>query len=342
MSIHDRLTEAYRQSASRIGPGQAANPDARVLAEFEKYAAGKRGIRPKIRWKPQLLQLAVVAVLIGVLSGFAHYVSVRIHDERVSIRYEEGIHQAMDASLQAEVQSLMQQVRSQLAESESAVIYSPSIGQLFPELVKMPLISVSKPAVTSDWTLWRKMLAQEAPFAELPDLSGSGLSFDGGERERLMVLSEEDRSLLPELQREAKERADEGKLPAAWRIRPVNSAGGESAPELSLQYTSIFRDAARNQVEIGVRRVSERADVLLSVGRSASRESTNLDGAEAVYVKNEHYIGADSVTGQYQMVQWLSTQPDSTLVYSVGSESLAVTKDELVRIARQMISGLNP
>jgi hypothetical protein len=43
-----------------------------------------------------------------------------------------------------------------------------------------------------------------------------------------------------------------------------------------------------------------------------------------------------SETNQYQTIQWLETHDNVTIIYSLGSESIGVTKEQLLAIAASM------
>ncbi len=69
----------------------------------------------------------------------------------------------------------------------------------------------------------------------------------------------------------------------------------------------------------------------------AQQEKIRLsDGREALYSLNDQFLYSD--TNRYANLSWIDTQEEASVLYTVGSSSEAVTKEQLLAIAESAIS----
>jgi hypothetical protein len=64
------------------------------------------------------------------------------------------------------------------------------------------------------------------------------------------------------------------------------------------------------------------------------QEMVALNGQEALFVDNAHFPYSD--TQRNANLSWIDTQPDATILYTVGSMSDSVTKEQLISIGESM------
>ncbi|MBD3920593.1 hypothetical protein H8B09_17650 [Paenibacillus sp. PR3] len=340
MSIPEQLKQAYEQQAESINP--QLEPDSKLLSRFARHAAkqGRRRASTIVQlrthaWttRPLFMKIAIGLTVLALVSGFADYIWVRISDDRVNIQYSEGINRALDASMLSEFRSELQQVQNQLDVGEAALVYSSSMGKLIPGMASMPFIIVSNPHVIADIAAWRNVLKQEVGDYKLPSeqLPDNRLTFIGGKREGVSGpdMTSTDMTLLEELKTDAK------KAPAgssanrfAWRVRPTQEEGGP----LIRSYTAMYTDAQHHPIDVSLQLAKEQVHMRLIA--SGAEQSVEVNGSKGVYLRTEPFIFSE--TNQYQTIQWLETHDDVTIIYSVGSASAEVSKEQLLAIAASM------
>ncbi|GMK40340.1 hypothetical protein PCCS19_33960 [Paenibacillus sp. CCS19] len=331
MSIPERLKQAYEQQAESMNP--QLEPDSKLLAQFAHHSARqqRRTIVQSRRhtWtRPLFMKIAIGLTVLALVSGFADYMWIRIGDDRVNIQYSEGIDRALDASMLSELHSELEQVRGQLAAGEAALVYSPNIGKLIPEMSEMPYITVSNPIMIQGHDAWKNVLEQEVgtgyklPPEQSPD---TRLTFAGGKREGVYGpdLTSSDMTMLQEMKKQAS-----GTSRLAWRIRPAKQ---ESDP-LIRSYTAFYTDGHGNRIDVSLQLAMEQVEMRLIA--SGAEQSVEVNGGKGVYLRSEPFILSE--TNQYQTIQWLETHDDVTIIYNVGSASAAVTKEQLLAIAASM------
>lgn len=340
MSIPEQLKQAYKQQAESMNP--QIEPDSKLLAQFAHQAAkqGRRRTSTIVQsrrhtWtRPLFMKIAIGLTILALVSGFADYIWVRISDDRVNIQYGGGINRALDASMLSVLRSELQQVRGQLAPGEAALVYSLSMGKLIPEMASMPFIAVSNPIMVKELDAWKIILKQEVgDYSRLPSEQSmdNPLTFIGGKREGISGpdMTSTDMKLLQELKADA-EKAPTGSSANrfAWRIRPAQ----EEAGPLLRSYTTMYSDARHHQIDIGLQLATEQVQMRLIA--SGAEQSVEVNGSKGVYLRTEPFIFSE--TNQYQTIQWLETHDNVTIIYSVGSPSAEVTKEQLLAIAASM------
>lgn len=357
MSIPEQLKQAYEQQAVTLNP--STEPDDKLLDQFVRLTAHQQRRRfrqQRIRastvsswqraWKrPLFLKLAIGFTVLALVSGFADYIWIRIGDGRVNIQYSEGIHRAMDASMLSSLHAELQQVRSKLAPGESAVVYSSKFSKLVPEMTDIPLISVSNPIMIDELDAWKSILDQEVGKGyklPQPQMLDFPLIFVGGKRGGVYGpdMTSSDVKLLQELKAEAETSAqarasEQSKTTSgrpvdqfAWRVR--NEQQAADSPIRS--YTARYNDAQHNVIDVTLQLVKEQVEMRLIA--SGAEQTVEVNGSKGVYLRSEPFIFSE--TNQYQTIQWLETQDNVTIIYSVGSESIGVTKQQLLAVAASM------
>ena len=94
----------------------------------------------------------------------------------------------------------------------------------------------------------------------------------------------------------------------------------------------MYSDEQHHLIDVSLQLETEQVQMRLLV--SGAEQSVKVNGGEGVYLRTEPNIFSE--TNQYQMIQWLETFDDVTIIYSVGSASAEVSKEQLLAIAASM------
>ncbi|QMV42762.1 hypothetical protein [Cohnella cholangitidis] len=322
MRIEQQLTEAYHAAA--LDMTSPAELDERIKNTHEKQTGRKR----KTTSSKRTLQIVFIGLLALMIMGFTARYFITLGDDRFRMEIEVNAGQTeYNESLAGQVRAQLEQVKAQLKVGEKALVYSPEIAAITPEPPSggegLPYVEyVSNPVVYENYAGWQAKLSERLPEFRLPAEETNGLKFKGGEEELPFGGTIFETDVARELQSEVN---DEGK-DIAWRkIVRENSAWPA--------YTTIYNDAERNEIKVSMQIIAQRTKM---VGLAqAVNEKVDLNGTEALYTLNNRFLYSD--TNQFQMLSWIETLQDVTVVYSVGSSSESVTKERLIAIGEGLV-----
>jgi len=314
---NNQLTEQYQAKAKQIHP--APGHEENIHALYESNRMRRRRSKPL---KPVAVKVLLALVVVVVFSGFNRYIWLQISDHRMSLQYSQTNTGVNDVELSTAIHRELQQVESSLKVGESAIVYLPELAKLN-AMDKKGLVVVSNPPVITDFSLWKTILAKNTPEFKLPTEPSIGLDFVEGKEESPFggVISLELLELLPELTRESKEKG--GKM--AWR--KVIDKNQQHV------YTTLYRNERQDVIYVSMQLIDQKTDIRIDTVHMDSDE-VNVNGAKAHYLQTQPFFFADS--NRVQEIQWLETFEQYTLMYSVGSDSSTLTKEELLHAAREL------
>jgi len=320
MRIEERLTEAYREAAGRVTIPNGI--DARVGRRIGASRSGGRrtgGRRGRTKW------LVLASLLALLVMGFTAQYFVKIGDGRLSLELSVTDRIRFDPVTAAAVRDQLREVKSRLAVGEKALVYSKEIRSFLPEPWDKEMHYaeyVSNPVLHTDAGEWRARLASYVPGLLLPDEKENGLAFVNGTDEFAYggVVLETD--VVKRLNAKVEEEGETLAWEKIVRDEPLFPA-----------YTTLYEDPAGNEIKVTMQVVAEKSKY---VGLSkADQEKLVLKGREAVFSVNDSHYFSD--TNRYASLSWIDSQPDASVLYTVGSSSPSVDKEELVSIAETML-----
>jgi hypothetical protein len=319
MRIEEKMNDAYSKAALTLTtPGSL---DARVRENYRRELARFRGAPRAPRRKAFLLVAAGVLAL--VITGFGVQYFSKIGDERFSVEMTQIDAVSYNAETAEVVREQLQQVKDQLQIGEKALVYSSEIKKM-----TLPKLSgdyyyaeyVSNPRIDLDISSWESKLADKVPQYKLPETGSNALSFVGGKEEMQFggVVVEND------VAKELHSEVESGKQ-LAWQKIVRES---EAFPA----YTTVYTDANGAEIYVTMQVMPEKSKM---VGMTPGiQEMVALNGQEALFVDNAHFPYSD--TQRNANLSWIDTQPDATILYTVGSMSDSVTKEQLISIGESM------
>ncbi len=317
MSISDRLREQYREKAAELQPPEN---QPRIYGElFEKARAKETGFLLRRR----LLVVALAVLSLAVIAGFTRYAWVHFGDNRVRVEYRQTVSQALDRALSSQIHERLAAIEDQLGAGESAVVYVPELPDIFPEMKGIELISVAKPAAITDSRAWENAVAgREEKMKRLPE-GFRGFHFENGRLGGRYggEVSPESLKLLPELREESAARGGE----TVWRKQAA------STEETVSVLTAIYRNDDGEEAYVSVQRFERKAKLKFVMAVTGAEE-IDVNGMTVRYSLAEPFFFSGS--NRSQQLQWVETLEDRSLLYTVGSASSVLTKNELVEVMK--------
>ena len=321
MSIERQLRQAFRKHADTISPPPAV--DAAISAAYLRHRVEKSEVK-RMKMRKRLSRAAVAALVIAVLSGFAYAGSKLLFEQEkghVGLKYRAVEQFTIPKETAERIRFQLNAVKEQLEPGEKAVVYLKDMKIVEP-LGLDPVLGVDKPEPVASLEAWQAMLTDTGAVAELPSelLNGTyhfaegfvGYPFLG-------ALGLSAMELVPELAAESEATGQA----AVWR---------EYVPDdLPVTgYTTVYRNG-EHTIYFTVDPIAEPLRFEAMMSGDAALEQVQVDGAEAAYTRNENSLFADS--GVYQEITWLEEREGRTVIHSVGTDSDAVSKEQLLEAA---------
>ncbi|WP_168121259.1 hypothetical protein [Paenibacillus sp. HB172176] len=314
----DQLAEQYKSKAMEIQPPATHEEVIRRLYEADQ----RRRNHGAQQLRPVLLKIVLILGVLTIISGFTSYIWYHYGDNRVRFQYTKPHHSRYDEVLSSQIYNDLKDVKAKLEVGESAVVYLPEMAKLFNK--KDMLTVVSNPTVVTQLKKWETVLAQNVKEYKLPSSGSNDLKFVGGQEELPFggFVSEESFRFLPELKRESE--TAEGKV--VWKKQV-----GKKVEDV---FTTIYHNERQDEIYVSMQLIKQKTDFKMILG-DIERETINVNRAEVYYFKIKPYFLSES--NMVQDIQWIETYADYTLVYSVGSKSPTLSKEELLVIVNEML-----
>ncbi len=321
MRIEKEVAEAYKSTALKIV--SPVDIDARIKQTYEKKIQKEREKR-MIKPRKRVFQVVFIAIFVLLITGFTAQYFIKLGDDRLSMELSITNDRPYDEATASVVRGQIQQVRDQLKVGEKALVYSPEIETIKPPVKDLFYAEyVSNPYVFRDYGAWQAKLSKQVPGYKLPAQGASGLTFVGGEEEFPFGGAVFESEVVGELHSEVD---DQGKELAWKKIHRSN----EKFPA----FTSIYKDDHQVEIKVSMQIVNQKTRY---VGQGPSvAEKVTLNGKEALYTFNDKFLYSD--TNQYQSLDWVETQQDFSIVYSIGSSAESMTKEKLISIGENLVA----
>ncbi|ANY76149.1 hypothetical protein BBD41_28220 [Paenibacillus ihbetae] len=325
MSIEQQLKDEFQHNAKNVVCPPSI--DMRVMSAYKEQVKEKKGDQPmerRRRWPKAVM----VILMIAVVSGFAYagrtllFEDTRGNMTMSAITLEEL---KLSKSQLERISQARNEVKAQLNPGESAVVYLTDLGNVR----SLPFIPVSQPDVNEDLDAWRKAL-KERHFDRMPPDSILGTYRFAGGMElspfgTYMGSETDSAALLEELKAEIEETGQD----YIWRKTPAPA----SLPLLT--YTTVYRNADHATLYLIMENAPDsRVKIQLLAPPSAEHEELDLNGHAAHYFKNDSYVYTDSHF--YQEISWMIEQGGKSVIYRLGSDSPAMSKEQLVEAAKNL------
>ncbi|WP_372632073.1 hypothetical protein [Cohnella sp.] len=323
MRIEENMKVAYREAAAKLAVPTLADRKAKAAIDRMLEARPRRSSILRRR----STQWAIAGSLALLIMGFTTQYFVKIGDDRFSLEMTVNDQIRFDERTADIVRDQLQTVRSQLAVGEKALVYSQEIESLLPDYRSKGLFYAeyaSNPYLFKDYGEWKERLARLVPELALPDAEKNRLVFVDGKDEAAYGGSVFEAETVKRLQAEVTE---QGKALAWEKI--------EREEERLPAYTTSYRDAGGHELAFSVQLSGEKIK-LVGLTQAQQEKIRLSDGREALYSLNDKFLYADS--NRYASLSWIDTQEEASVLYTVGSSSDAVTKEQLIAVAESALS----
>jgi hypothetical protein len=329
MSIENRLAHELKRQGESIHCPVIVRIQVEQL--FDQRFSNKRSYdtRSSVKSRRRYSQALLVTLSILLFSGIAYASTLLYQMNAGNFSFSVSSNAQMNINSQEAqlIQEQMNQVRQQLAVGESALIYMPLLSQH-----KLPpLIKVTQPQAYTDLAEWRNQLDRGLSSSKLPDKLPEGFAFAEGRMELPVggISPNELHDNLETLKKKAN-----GSI--AWH--KITSSGSE--PQALAEWkipNLVYRNAKGEHIEIYYQLIpnSEKEKAIhVETQQMDQVDKMNLNGIDAYYSENKHSFL--SPTCQSKALTWMGQENGRIVMYSVVSESVDVTKQDLVYMAEHM------
>jgi len=324
MSIEQELTKAYKQSATELK--RPVELDARIEQLFQKQRFRKQSKLHAVK-KSWTLRIIVAGLLLTSM-GFSTPYIFHFKDEIIDYMLHNGQLGTYDAMLAQQMRETLEQVKQTLPTNGKGIFYSKKLKSLLPKTKPIPFTIVTNPYIWKVEKDWEMQLTEASVELDLPDSLSETLTFIGGQKEQPFGgwLSSADMGSLNEL----KKRVKSEKLEETWFPWPHSSKTNEEQPIFTTTYESESTDIIHITMEV----FTEKSNLQMQ-SNITDQEQILIGEQPATYAHVEPFLFSD--TNQYQSVFWLDSLADETILYTIGSPNVDMTKSELSSIAEQFI-----
>ncbi|WP_339209405.1 hypothetical protein MHH56_16420 [Paenibacillus sp. FSL K6-3182] len=324
MSIEQELTQAYKQSATRIKRPEELDARIEQLYRTQSFQKQTKLHAVKKSWTLRI----IVAGLLLTSMGFSTPYIFHFKDEIIDYMLHNGQLGTYDTMLAQQMRKSLEEVKQTLPTEGKAIFYSQKLKSLLPKTGSIPIVIVSNPFVWKEEKDWEMQLTEANPDLQLPDSLTETLTFIGGQKEQPFggSLSAADMEPLHELEKRVKkEKPKETWLPLP---RPVVESVDHPV------YTTTYENESADIIHITMEVFTDKSNVQLRSNLKA-QEQIVIGQQSATYALAQPFLYSDS--DQYQSVFWMDSLADETILYTIGSPDLDMTKSELTSIAEQFI-----
>lgn len=333
MSIEQRLTDELKRQGKSIQCPAAVSIRTEQL--FDQRFAGKlaTGNLTSVFVRPRRYSQAVmIALCLLLFSGIAYASTLlyQLNNGTFIFQVSSNTEKTLDAQQAQALRERINQVRQQLASGESAVVYVPELNKL-----KLPpLVKVNQPQGYANIEGWQKQLVGIAGAYKLPNKLPEGFAFTEGRT--VLPIGAIDADTLRNNLETLKKQSKEGTAGISWKklaadVTHTQSFGSQEIPNL------IYQNAKGDQIQIYYQLIPDsekEKTVQAQITGIEQVEKVSMNGKEAYYSVNNHAFLSPS--NQSKALTWIGQDNGQIVLYSVLSESVSVSKQDLVFTAEHM------
>ncbi|MFC6333680.1 hypothetical protein ACFP56_13720 [Paenibacillus septentrionalis] len=323
MSIEQQLSKAFKHNESSLQCPPSL--DAQILADYEQAVSGK-GRNDHMKKKAGLPKIAVIALIVAVLCGFAYGSKFLFSDSTSSLSYQffsgDAFH--LDLDKLENTRASLREVKAQLEPGEAALVYLPGI------IKDMPVFGVASPHYIYDNAQWESILEERGITEQLPQSMLAGAyQFEAGTLNNPFYpyIDYDQEKIVEEMEAEKKSKNENETI---WR-----KAEYTAMPSGISMYTSVYRNVSGSAINYSWQ-VYDDSVVKIDAYTSPDTEyeEYNVNGKKVHYTKNKQSLLADN--GVLQSVMWMADKDGKTTIYSLESDSLDMTKETLIEAVRSL------
>lgn len=326
MSIEQKLKDEFKQHNKNIVCPSSI--DLRVNNLYRERLMEKRGehlMRRNKKWS----KVALVVLIITVLSGFAFAGRTLLFEEsKGNLTISAEALQGVDLS-ETQLESIRKarkEVNAQLNVGESAVVYLSALDNVS----SLPIIPMIQPDLNNNLNSWRSELLEHHFNVLPPDSLLGSYVFAGGMKKYPFGTLEGSESDMKALAQELKTGRESSGKEFSWK--KIDSTS--SLPLTT--YTSVYRNNNQDTLYYLIQQIAPDSKIRLNMltPSSTTYEELDLNGHTARYFKNNTFVFTDSQA--YQEISWMTEEEGQATIYTIGSDSPEMTKEQLIEAANQL------
>lgn len=325
MSIEEQLKTEFHHKAHTLK--QPPQLDARVR---QLYGDHVKKVEISM-YKSKFMKVAIIALLVAVVSGFG-YITAQIvfqtESEHVKLSYSADTELTLQYTTGKEVRASLNGVKEQLSDGESAVVYLDALAREdHPLFQQYPVLLVSKPIIYNSMEESIERLEQYTSHYKTPSQLPEHFSFIGGKMEHPLggMMSPENDALIEELLDQAK-RTSEAVI---WKENK------QQGVEFMHVFTFIYGNEEQAEIYISLQIIEDGGIAIEgTAGADMNYATVNIGDVVGHYMENNSFFLSN--TDHYKSITWLEQIDTQTIIYEISSESLRVTKEDLILIADGM------
>lgn len=323
LSIEKRLAEEFERD-SRQCPSSL---DIRIAAEYRQQVMQQRGT-PFMSKRRKMPKYVLITLIVILVCGFGYAGGKLLYSDHgklsVSNRTEQKL--AFKQEDVTKIRGSLKQVKAQLSPGETAVVYLRDYDL---EVEGIPVVfGINNPEIIPV-DAWKTTLQQQGVLEKLPEtLLGSYTLAEGMETSPFQAnLGTEAYTVLDQLKAEAKKSGSE----MLWHTT-------DASDDIIATYTSVYRNAAASDTLYLTWQIAggDMNPVIFQLSPpGVVSEDVEMNGLTAHYLKNDQSLFGQS--SLLQDVTWLSQTGDKSVAYHVQTDSLTMTKEQLVEAAKSLL-----
>lgn len=322
LSIEKRLAEEFERD-SRMCPSDL---DVRITAEYRQQVM-QQGGKSLMFKKSKMPKFVLVTLILILVCGFGYAGGRQLFSDHGKLSISNRTEQQLEFKQEdvAKIRGSLQQVKAQLSPGESAVVYLRDYDL---EVEGTPVVFGITNPLLIPLEAWKTALQQQGVQEKLPDtLLGSYNLAEGMETSPFQAtLGKDAYAILDELKAEGKTSGSE----MLWRKTGATD-------DIVATYTSVYRNAAGDTLYLTWQIAgSDSNPVIFQLSPPGiTSEDAQIGGITAHYLKNDQSLFGQSPV--HQDVTWLSQTGDKAVAYHVQTDSVSMTKEQLVEAAKSLL-----
>jgi len=319
MSIEKQLSEAFKHNEASLHCPPSL--DNRIMAEYERAAMNK-GRNVYMMKKRRLPKVALIALVVALLCGFAYGSKLLFSDSTNQFSYQFNSSEAfhLKAETLEHAREKLQEVKTQLAPGEAAIVYMPEVFK------DLPLYGVTNPAYIANMHEWQLVLEEHGLTEQLPEsLLEGAYPFKAGAVDEHPLISLEENEWLEEMEAEKKTSNND---------QPVWKLADSTTNPIMTSYISVFEAEDGEAIRLSWQIYDEISKIEGFTSPSTEYEKYDLNGKKAHYTKNNQSLLSENAV--LQSVMWMEEKDGQSFIYTVESDSPTMTKEKLIEAVKSL------
>lgn len=325
MFLEDQLKNEFRKKADTIkSPKQL---DQHIASLFHSYH--EKRPRKDHSFSLKVPRYALYALIFVVLAGFGYATSKLLFETKsntLNLEVRQDTTLKMETISKDQVRNDIAMVKENLVPGEAALIYFADFeNEAHPFFKEMPGMIVSKPIKVHAYEQGLKMLdslfhSYKKPKMKIDNYAFTnafaGFPLDGG-------LTSDMINRLDKLKQEAKDTRKH----VIWEKL-------DEIPQILPAITLTYKNDKENKIYLTLKKINGNTKLETTIDEDSSFEKLMVHNQKAYFIKNtDQFL---SSTGEYEEILWIEQSGKETIIYSIASDSLEVTKEDLLMMANNM------